>query len=490
MARINLAQRPYLKNDATEWFGPGGWARITVGVHASLPRTIAWAGSAAGNIQPNRGDVVAGRWYVWSVSVRCVAPSTFSTGSDWYASGNVYDSSTDGQDYNQAGSTTVRVVSGVGQAPPLAVSIRPTINGIDGSMQVTGVLIEEYLTEAEATAALVAHATAAYYFDGDGDGVGNTGASWTWNGTDGESPSTTTAADPAIATVGFAPMSIVGIGIRTIHGSAAVAFGPMQVATGLIATAQYDEERGRVRVSAVGMASSVIRVVVDARPAGSSRWRQVRGGKVTATGGETSRPVDDYEYLSGAVMQYRITALSSPENSPDVVVHSKIITVDDIPQSFWVKFIASPYLNKRVEFSSFGAVARKSKNASFSVRGRKLPIGVTDVHDGRAMTVVVVTHTIAEREALDGALDSGAPVFWQTPVSNACPSMYAMVGDYSWRPLSRTSHRAEFTVPLTEVDAPPPSIVGTGLTWAVIAATYGSWSELVDTFDSWTELLS
>lgn len=489
--RTNLADRPALKNgpSAVEWFGPSGWARST-SMHASLPRTTGFAGTAAGDLQPGRGVAVAGRWYVWSLSIRCIAAWTGSAEIDWYASGNIYISSTAGPSYNQAGSTTTRIVSGVGQAPALAVSVRPVVKSIDGSAQITALLIEEYLSEAAATAALAAHATAAYYFDGDGDGIGNTGAAWAWTGTNGESTSTSTAGNPATATVEFAPMAMAALGKRRKYGTAAVVFQNLQLVTGLIATAQYDEQRGRVRVNALGMAPAAIRVVVDARPAGTSRWRTVRGGKVAVAAGEFARPVDDYEYRSGAVMQYRITALSSPENSPDVVVHSKILTVDDIGQSTWIKFIASPYLNKKVEFSSHSEVTRASKNATFSVRGRELPIGVTDVHDGRQMTVKVITQTVAARDALDSALGAGAPIFWQTPVALACPTMYATVGNYSWRALSRTSHRAEFTIPLSEVGAPPASIVGTGLTWSVVTATYGSWSELVDTFGSWRELMS
>jgi hypothetical protein len=488
--RTNLAQRPYLKNGSTEWFGPGDWARITVGVHASLPRTIAYAGTTTGDIQPNRGDAIAGKWYVWSLSCRFVSPNTVITKTNWYASGNVYISTTDGQVYDQAGSTTRRVVSGVGQAPPLAVSVRPVLDGIDGSMQVTAVLIEEYDTEAEANAALAAHATAAHYFDGDGDGVGNTGAAFDWTGTDGESPSTSTAGTPASGSVTFGAMTLSALGKRRRHGTASVSFGPMLIATGLLATAVYDDQRGRIRVDALNMATSVVRVIVDARPLGTSRWRTVRGGKVSASGQRFARPVDDYEYTSGAVMQYRITALSSPENSPDVVVHSKILTVDDIPEAVWVKFIAAPYLNRRVLLTDWGPLRRKHRNAVFEVKGRPDPIGVTDVHGSRVQEVKLATRTIADYEGLDSALASGAPVFFQTPLGLACPSRYATVDDFEARTANRHGVTHEFTVGLTEVAAPPPSIVGAGLTWAVLRARGLSWAELTDTYDSWKELQS
>jgi hypothetical protein len=494
MARTNLAIRPSVKNSATNWFGPGDWAR-TASAHSSLPRTTAFAGTTPGDLQMDRGAVTAGKWYVWSASVRFTSPQVFETATHWYASGNVYISQTDGNEINRAGSTTARVVSGVGQPPAGAVDVRPVILGVDGAAEVTAVLIQEYDSEAEALAALDAHATAAYYFDGDGNGIGETGAAYAWTGTDGASTSTTTAGLPATGSATFADFTAVGIGKRRRKGSAAATFESFAAATGLIATAAYDDRRGRVRVNALGMADSVVRVLVDSRQLGTSRWRPVRGGKVSAVDNRFARPVDDYEYRGGAVMQYRITALSSSENSPDVVVHSKILTVDDIPDVTWLKFIAAPYLNRRLILTGWSPVSRKSKNATFQVRGRIGPVAVTDVHDAREMTIRVATRTVADRDALDNALAQGAPVLFQTPDNIACPTMYAVVGDYEWRTVTKILRdgrpaTSEFTIPLTEVSAPPPSIVGAGITWAVLAQNFASWSEVLDEHPTWQELTS
>jgi hypothetical protein len=491
--RTNLAIRPSVKNSSTNWFGPSGWARIATGVHASLPRTTAFAGSTAGDLQIDRGACTPGLWYVWSASIRAISPqATLSANIDWYNGASSYLTTSNGPDYDITGSTTTRVVSGVGLAPAGAATVRPNLVGVDGSAQVTGLLIEEYTSEAAATAALTAHATAAGYFDGDGDGVGNTGAAYAWTGTNGSSTSTTTAAAPASAAITFGPMTMTGLAHRGIPASAVVDFAAMRIATGLIATAAYDGRRGRVRVKAVGLATNVVRVVVSSRPAGTGRWTEVRGGRMAVAAGALLRPVDDYEYRGGATMEYRIVALASPENSPDDVVQTKILTVGDIPDVAWLKFIASPYLNRRIEIHDWSEVARKSKNSTYSVRGRIGPISVTDVHDGRSMTVQLITHSVEERDGLDDALSRGAPVLFQTPDNISCPTMYATIGDFSWKSLSRQRgrYRALFTIPLTEATPPPPSIVGVGLTWATVVAQYGTWQELVDSVDTWLELLS
>ena len=493
MTRTNLAIRPGVKNSSTNWFGPSGWARIATGVHASLPRATAFAGSTAGDLQIDRADCTPGKYYVWSVSIRCTAAQTVTTNIDWYNGASTYLSTTNGNAYNQAGGTTIRVVSGIGLAPAGAATIRPNLVGVDGAAQVTGILIEEYASSAAASAALAAHATAAYYFDGDGDGSGNTGAAYAWTGTNGSSTSTTTAGGVASARIDFASMAITGLGRREHPAAGArLDFAPMRIATGVIVTATYDRRRGRVRVKAVGLTPNVVRVIVYSRPLGTGRWAEVRGGRMAVSSGSLLRPVDDYEYRGGAAMQYRVVALANPENTPDDVVQAKIITVSDIPDVAWLKFIASPYLNRRIRIHDWSPVARKSKNASYSVRGRKGPVQVTDVHDGRTMSVQLITQTVAERDALDDALSSGAPVLLQTPDSISCPTMYAVVGDYDWRPLSRLPgrERALFTIPLTEADPPPLSIVGVGLTWATVVARYGTWQELVDSVDTWQELLA
>jgi pentatricopeptide repeat protein len=73
--------------------------------------------------------------------------------------------------------------------------------------------------------------------------------------------------------------------------------------------------------------------------------------------------------------------------------------------------------------------------------------------------------------------------------------MYAVVGDYEWRTVTKRLRdgrpaTSEFTIPLTEVSAPPPSIVGVGLTWDSIVSGYGDWGELLDTFATWQEMAS
>lgn len=487
----NLAIRPSVKNSATNWFGPSGWARIATGVHASLPRTTAFAGSSAGDLQIDRGDATPGKWIVYSVSVRCTAAQVFSTNIDWYTSGGTYLTTTNGNDYNQAGSTTIRVVSGVGLVPAGAGfgGARPNLTGFNGAAQVTGLLIVEYDSETAANAAVASHLLPATYFDGDGNGVGASGSDYAWTGTNGSSESTHITAVPV--TLSAALDSPVGhiVAKRTANGfvlSAALA-SPLAV-IGLFVTVSYDQTRGRVRVKATGLAPEVVRVVVYSRRLGTSRWSEVRGGRVGVLSGSMVRTVDDYEFTAGEGVEYKLVALSSSEGAPDVIVQQRIASIPDTVEAVWFKFIATPYRNRKVILTDWTEVSRKSRVALYDVVGRGQPVAVTDVHTGRQFSVDLVAHTLAERDALDTALGTGVPVFFQTPTSIACPSIYAVVGDFSYRRPARKSLRSIVTVQLIEISPPPPSVVGSGLTYQTLGTQYGAYADLRDAVMSYAEL--
>jgi hypothetical protein len=492
VVRTNLATRPSVKNSATQWFGPSGWARIAAGVHASLPRTTAFAGTTAGDVQMDRADAVPGKWMVYSISGRFVAPSTVRTNIDWYTSGGTYLSTTNGNLYDQAGSTTARMVSGVGQVPVDAGDdgMRPNITGVDGSMQLTGLLIEQYDSEAEATAALASHVDPAYYFDGDGNGVGVTGSDYAWVGTNGSSLSTYTfSVSPVLAGPLASPVGYI-VAHRNAKGFALAGPLPSPVGViGLFVTVSYDPTRGRVRVKATGLDPSVVRVVVSSRRAGTSRWTEVRGGRVAVDDeGAMVRTVDDYEFVAGEGVEYRLVALSSAEGAPDIVVQQRIASISDTEETNWIKFIATPYRNRRVVLTDWSEVSRKSRVALYDVVGRSQPVAVTDVHTGRQFSVDLVAHTLAEREALDTALGTGVPVFFQTPTSIACPSIYAVIGDYSYKRPARRSLRSIVTVQLIEISPPPPSVVGAGLTYRILGTQYGAYADLHAAVDTYAEL--
>lgn len=480
--RTNLAIRPSVKSSATNWFGPSGWVRIAAGVHASLPRTTAFAGTTAGDVQTDRATCVPGKWYVYSIAGRFVSASSgVFASTHWYTAGGVFLSADDGNEYSQAGGTTRRLVSGAVQAPVDADTIRPNLFGVDASAQFTALIIEQFDDEASALAAITSHEDGTAYFDGDSSGA-------VWTGTNGSSTSTLTVDEPV--TLSAALTSPVGHIITHRITSAvltATLASPLAV-IGLFVTVSYDPARGRVRVKATGLAPEVVRVVISSRRLGTSRWAEVRGGRVAVAAGSMVRTVDDYEFVAGEGVEYRLVALSSVEGVPDVVVQQRIAGITDTVDAVWLKFIATPYRNRKVILTDWSEVSRKSRVALYDVTNRAQPVAVTDVHTGRQFTVDLVAHTLAERDALDAALGTGVPVYFQTPTSIPCPSIYAVIGDYSYRRPAAHSLRSILTVQLIEVSPPPPSVVGSGLTYQVLGTQYGAYADLRDAVETYAEL--
>jgi len=123
----------------------------------------------------------------------------------------------------------------------------------------------------------------------------------------------------------------------------------------------------------------------------------------------------------------------------------------------------------------------------FDVQGRSDPVVVSDVHSSRRFTIRVKTETTSETEALDHALRQGLPCYLQVPASINAPSVYAVIGDYSFEPPALKSARNVWTIPLTEVSAPPASIVSPNATWQQVLDLYPSWEALMDAVPTWLQ---
>jgi hypothetical protein len=343
MARTNLAVRPSVKNSATNWFGPSGWARIATGVHACLPRTAAFAGTTAGRRPDRPGHVHPGevvRVVGQRPGGRRRSPRLYAA-INWYTGASVYLSTSAGPGVRhqrlhddphrvrgragagERGDDPTRTSSGLrgdtagDRAPDRGVRLRGGGHG----------------------GARAAHATAAYYFDGDGDGAGNTGAAYAWTGTNGSSaPAPARPARCRPPRVHLRPDGdVTGLGRRGHRrlGGQPWTFAALRIATGVIVDRRpTNGRRGRVRVKAVGLAANVVRVIVFSRPAGSgaldrgpgrARWAVV-GGALVRPGGRLRIP------RRRAVMEYRVVRRwPARRTPPDDIVQTKIITVSGIP---------------------------------------------------------------------------------------------------------------------------------------------------------------
>lgn len=484
--RRNLAPNPALANNATGWFGPSGWAR-TASAHASLPRTTAYAGTSAGSVVSPQVAVTAGASYTASVSVRAVSAQTPATGGaflsfDWYNASGSYLSSAAGLDWTTGASTTVRPVYTA--TAPSGAAFAVVVVGIMASAQVTALLVEQ-------------GNTSGVYFDG-----ASTSPKATWDGTAGNSVSRELTGTEAWSFTDTGTKIATAVGptggdvqrwaeSATIAASSTVPEAIGWTDSGLVVAISYDDTQGRIRVSALGLPAGTIRATVESRAVTSATFALVRGGKVAVIGGRFARTVDDFEFIAGIDAQYRITAYATSEDVPAVITATATIGRATPLSQAWLKAIPAPSLNRQIVLLGWGEVERPSRNAEFEVRGRREPVVITDVHGGRRTTITLRTETMADGEALDDTLSAGIPLFLHTPYTTALPSMYVTVGNYSYkRAGARYGQAREWTIPLTEVAAPPASIVGAGVTVQSVIDQYRTCAELLADVETCLELVA
>jgi hypothetical protein len=213
-------------------------------------------------------------------------------------------------------------------------------------------------------------------------------------------------------------------------------------------------------------------------------WQTVRGGTVAVLNGRMLRPVDDYEFPSGVDLDYLIEGL----DPTGAALQAATVRRQSIADTVWIKFIAQPSLNQRLDYMGRTEVSRVSRSATYDVQGRADPVVVSDVHSSRRMTIRCKTETAAETAALDHALSQGLPCYVQVPETINAPSMYAVIGDYQHEPPQLKSMRNVFTIPLLEVAAPVASIVSPGATWSQLLLDYLSWDAVLAGVPNWLDV--
>jgi len=230
---------------------------------------------------------------------------------------------------------------------------------------------------------------------------------------------------------------------------------------------------------------------VDSRPLGTNRWSPVRGGKVSVAAGAMARPVDDFEYRAGGGMEYRIRAFSTAPEEVAAIVQAAQVVVADTEQRVWLKFIPAPWTNLPVDLVvDDWELSQAARSTVHEVSGESPPVVVSDLHGSTRTSIRLKTNTDEALAVLRRALAQGAPAYLQTPDSVPFPTMYVSVGSFSSRrwggPRSR---KYVTTVAITEVAAPPPSVVPRSITWGVFAQQHATWREAADTYPTWRDVV-
>ncbi len=251
-------------------------------------------------------------------------------------------------------------------------------------------------------------------------------------------------------------------------------------------TVTYDPTLARVRINAtavyVGGRVELLRYDTPLLVNGQA----VRGGSVDPMDVQDLR-VDDYEFTDGVLNTYQLRVY----DGADTLLYTLTAAVTPALGGIWLKNLGRPYLNRQVTVTGFGDVAAPARGGVIDVIGRRNSVAITDVRGPRRYDLVLRAADLDEADTLDLALSFGDPVFVHVPAGCLVPrSMHAFVGDVtSTRPPRHDSTARYFTLPLTEVDAPDGSIIGTTVTCAGILAAFPTCAAVLAAFPTVLDML-
>ena len=249
-------------------------------------------------------------------------------------------------------------------------------------------------------------------------------------------------------------------------------------------TLTYDDALARVRVSAADTFTAAY-VKVERSINGVS-WATVRGASALVPSGGFAK-IDDYEFAPGVVNTYRARSYSVV----DALLGTESSTTTPSIDRVWLKSVSRPFLNMPVTIRDYGAISRSSRAGMFQVPGRSYPIRVGDVASSRSWSYEVLTRTLTEARNLEYLVSSGDVVYAQVPAGFDIPGGFVGLGDMTKSRVSRSlaDDKRIFSLPMTEVATPAPTVVGFTATWDGIIAAFGTWADVLAAFPTWADLL-
>lgn len=197
----------------------------------------------------------------------------------------------------------------------------------------------------------------------------------------------------------------------------------------------------------------------------------VAAGSLTITGG-------------GAAISRSMTV--ALEHAP--YLNEQTANVTPAMSGVWIKSVTRPFLNRSVNAMMVPESQRVARGSDFAAVGRTLPVGVTDVSLGRSFVLEVRTATADDAQTLDYVLASGDILF----IHGGCdfPAGHYRVDTNSMRTPVAYAAQRYFSLPLTQIAAPGPDVVGSTNNWAAVLASYATWSDLLAANPDWDTLIS
>lgn len=253
-------------------------------------------------------------------------------------------------------------------------------------------------------------------------------------------------------------------------------------------TATYDATLARVRLSGTGLPANTDHATIRRYDnAALTNPVGVRGGAITGLTSASTITLDDYEFTDAVANRYEALIY----DAAGTLLATWTVTITPTLNGVWLKNVARPYLNRLVEVFNYEDVTTPTRSGVFDIVARRLPVAVTELRGSRRVNIVLLARTTAAVRELEDILSFGDPVFLHTPATSLVPGpMHAVIGDVTESLGGRHQEQRRYlTLPLTEVGAPDPVIVGATITWAGVTAAYATWSALIAARPTWLALL-
>ncbi|MFD4196617.1 hypothetical protein [Amycolatopsis thermoflava] len=155
----------------------------------------------------------------------------------------------------------------------------------------------------------------------------------------------------------------------------------------------------------------------------------------------------------------------------------------------WIKNLQRPYLNRAVTVTDWGTITRPARAGVLEVISRSLPVAVTDLRGSRRYPLEITAANLDIADDLDHCFSTGEPVLLHVPDGAPFPGGYFVIGDIDIDRHSKRTLRRFFTLPLTEVAAPPGTIVGDTVLYSDILAAFTSYAALLVAEPSYSDVL-
>ncbi|MGW2950780.1 hypothetical protein [Streptomyces eurythermus] len=203
--------------------------------------------------------------------------------------------------------------------------------------------------------------------------------------------------------------------------------------------------------------------------------------------------VTDYEAPLGVPVQWRLT-VTDPAGTTWQSYTSDPVTLDAPMTDVWLKDPGLPARSVRLTVGTpMPTWSRAARQGVHSVRGRPLPVVISDVRSGTTGTLTVITETDDDVRALWWVLETGNTLLLQWPPGWGEDDMYVSVGDVQAAPIVDYAevHDRAWQLPLTQVDRPIGGITGSAdRTWQTVKDSGPTWLDALAGATSWLDVYS